>query len=176
MLVAIQNMTAAEALANLEPYDNTNANTTSHMFIDIEDGFTLKGIFFDDGEPNDKKIVSLGTGGVNVKRFVALITQAGGAIPTAEILVNTLSDVPVLARTGAGSYTLTLAGEFTVDKSAVVIGAPKFVPASIVRAVLAASFNGSTDVLTFSSIDLEEANAGVEEEWTSTVMNNTVEE
>jgi hypothetical protein len=58
-LLTIQRLTAAEALAKLTPYDDTNANTTSYMFLDINDNYTLKGIFFDDTQPENKIIKGL---------------------------------------------------------------------------------------------------------------------
>ncbi len=121
MLIAIQNMTAAEALANLTPYDNTNSNSTSHLFLDIDDGFALKGIFFDDTELNDKKIVSISSGGVNKKTYKATISQAAGAAPVAIVLENTLSADIVWTRTGNGAYNGTLVGEFTANKTFVML-------------------------------------------------------
>lgn len=56
-LINIQRLTAAEAINTLEPYADDNRNATSHLFLDINDDFTLKGIFFDDTEAGDKKIV-----------------------------------------------------------------------------------------------------------------------
>ena len=49
--------------------------------------------------------------------YTALITQSGGAAPTAKVLQNTLGGTVVLARSSAGQYTLTLSGAFTVDKT-----------------------------------------------------------
>lgn len=51
------------------------------------------------------------------KRYIALITQSGTDAPVATVLRNTLSDAPVWARSSQGVYTLTLTGEFTVDKT-----------------------------------------------------------
>lgn len=45
--------------------------------------------------------------------YVALVSQSGTSNPTSNIINNTLSGTPTLDRTGTGSYTLTLAGEFT---------------------------------------------------------------
>jgi hypothetical protein len=51
------------------------------------------------------------------KRFVALVSQAGGAAPTMIIQENTLGGTPVWTRSGAGDYRLTLAGVFTVNQT-----------------------------------------------------------
>jgi hypothetical protein len=52
------------------------------------------------------------------KVYSALLTQTGTAAPTVSILENTLGGTVVLARTGVGSYTASLTGAFTLDKTA----------------------------------------------------------
>jgi hypothetical protein len=50
--------------------------------------------------------------------YTALVTQAGGAAPTATVLQNSITGTMTWARTGAGTYTLTNSGTaFTVDKT-----------------------------------------------------------
>jgi len=50
--------------------------------------------------------------------YTALVTQAGGAAPTATVLQNSITGTLTWARTGAGVYTLTSNGTaFTVDKT-----------------------------------------------------------
>lgn len=57
------------------------------------------------------------------KVYTALITQIDVAAPTAIILENTLSGTPVWSRNAVGNYFITLSNEFTLDKTAVFIGA-----------------------------------------------------
>jgi len=58
------------------------------------------------------------------KRWVALLTQSGTSVPTAVVLENTLSGNVVFYRGGAGVYGLDLDGEFTENKTWVMIGQP----------------------------------------------------
>lgn len=52
-----------------------------------------------------------------VKRYVALLTQAGTAAPVATVLENTLGGTVVWTRSGLGTYVATLAGAFpTTEK------------------------------------------------------------
>ncbi len=118
MLTTIQRLTAAEALANLDPYDNENRNATSYIFLDIEDNDTLKGIFFDDTQPNDKVVRVLGariTG--EATRYTALLTQVGANAPVATVLENTMSAPIVWSRLGAGFYLGSLVGAFPLNKT-----------------------------------------------------------
>lgn len=57
----------------------------------------------------------------NPKIYKALLTQSGTNAPVATVLVNTLSGTPVWSRASAGSYRLTLAGEWVVDKTFVTL-------------------------------------------------------
>lgn len=52
------------------------------------------------------------------KRYVALLTQAGTAAPVATVLENSLGGTVAWTRNAAGDYRGTLAGVFTVDKTA----------------------------------------------------------
>lgn len=175
-LLNVQNLTADEALANLEPYDNVDTNSTSHLFLDILDGFTLKGIFHLDGAVGDKVIRSISSGGgVQSKRYRALITQIGLDNPVAVILENTLGGVPQFLRTQKGDYRLMLLGAFTVGKTTILIGPPSFNGAAIIKAVFSGSFFGDDGVLFFSSIDLEQVgNPGVDDAFTDVLFDITV--
>lgn len=52
------------------------------------------------------------------KIFKALIAQSGTDAPViTNLFQNTLSALPVLARSGAGIFTITLTGEFTLEKT-----------------------------------------------------------
>lgn len=63
MLVPIQRLKEAEALSTLKPYDEDDQNTTSWMFLDIDDNDTLKGLFYDSGDPSLKVVRPLSLGG-----------------------------------------------------------------------------------------------------------------
>ena len=49
--------------------------------------------------------------GINVKTYVALITQNGTNAPVATILHNTYQGTPTWARVTDGQYTATLTGQ-----------------------------------------------------------------
>jgi hypothetical protein len=51
-----------------------------------------------------------------VKRYVALLTQAGTDAPVATVLENSLGGALVWSRSGAGTYHATLAGAFPAGK------------------------------------------------------------
>jgi hypothetical protein len=55
------------------------------------------------------------------KKYVALLTQTGTSAPTATVLDNTLGGTLVWSYDGVGSYTGTLTGAFTSNKTAVLI-------------------------------------------------------
>lgn len=55
------------------------------------------------------------------KIYVALMSQAGVAAPTAVVLQNTIGNI-IWSRSGAGVYVGTLNGAFTVNKTAVFPG------------------------------------------------------
>lgn len=61
-------------------------------------------------------IADLGGGGSYLK-YVALLSQAGTAAPTATVLENTLGGTVVWSRSGTGDYTGTLSGAFTENKT-----------------------------------------------------------
>jgi len=51
------------------------------------------------------------------KVYTALLTQSGTSAPVATILQNTLGGTPVWSRSGVGTYAITLAGEFPINKT-----------------------------------------------------------
>jgi hypothetical protein len=51
------------------------------------------------------------------KVFTALLTQTGTDAPVATILQNTLGGTPVWSRSGVGTYAITLAGAFPINKT-----------------------------------------------------------
>lgn len=63
------------------------------------------------------------SGTVNgVKTYRALLSQSGTDAPVATVLENSLGGTPVLARTGAGTYTATLTGAWTSNKTFITMG------------------------------------------------------
>jgi hypothetical protein len=58
---------------------------------------------------------------VSYKKYVALLNQTGTAAPTATILDNTLSEIITWSRSATGEYEGTLTGEFTDNKTFVLI-------------------------------------------------------
>jgi hypothetical protein len=55
------------------------------------------------------------------KVYVALLGQTGTSAPSATIIQNTLSGTPVWSRESTGIYVLTLASEFTANKTTVLM-------------------------------------------------------
>lgn len=55
--------------------------------------------------------------------YTALISQSGTSAPTATVLRNTLSGTVVWTRSSSGQYLGTLAGVFTTNKTATIVGA-----------------------------------------------------
>ena len=60
---------------------------------------------------------SAAAGGVAVKAYRALVSQATTAAPSATVLENSLGGTVVWARSSTGTYTATLTGAFTSDKT-----------------------------------------------------------
>ncbi len=58
--------------------------------------------------------------GIGTKVYKALLTQTGTSAPVATVLVNTLSDTPVWSYVGVGDYELTLASEWTANKTVII--------------------------------------------------------
>ncbi len=126
MLLVVQNLTAVDALALLTPYDDSNDNSTAHLFLDIDDGYTLKGIFFDSLAVNNKVIKPISMGGVAKQTYHALLTQAAVAAPVDTVLENTIDGaVPAdpfsWAYNGVGDYRITKVGAFP-DADKICIG------------------------------------------------------
>lgn len=72
-------------------------------------------------DPNRASVIA--DAAANYKVYVANTNQTGTAAPTATVLDNTLPQgTPVLARTGAGVYTVTLTGAFTSGKTVLITG------------------------------------------------------
>jgi len=88
-----------------------------------------------------------------VKVYRALLTQASTDDPTAKVLENTLGGTVVLARSGAGTYTLTLEGAFTADKTFAIIGNLDGAVGSV--AEMAKIERTSADVLTITTADVQ---------------------
>jgi len=63
------------------------------------------------------------TAKLEYKEYVALISQASTANPSATVVKNTLSGTPTWTRSAAGSYLCTLTGQFTVNKTVVILQA-----------------------------------------------------
>jgi len=86
---------------------------------DFTDDFVAgKGIYVSNGT-NWTIVMSMSN---EPKVYRALLTQTGTTAPTEIILKNTLSDVPVWSYFSAGRYRLTLANEFTQDKTFILLG------------------------------------------------------
>lgn len=89
--------------------------------------------------------------GDGVKRYLALLTQTGTGAPAATVLENSLGGTVVWARSSAGTYTATLAGVFTSNKTALIIsnndaaGSNSMAQFSLRRT--------SADVLTLNALD-----------------------
>ena len=60
---------------------------------------------------------SAAAGGVAVKAYRALVSQATTAAPSATVLENSLGGTVVWARSSTGTYTATLTGAFTSAKT-----------------------------------------------------------
>lgn len=61
------------------------------------------------------------SGTAQFKVYRANLTQTGTSIPTADIFENSLSAAPTFTRAGAGDYKMTLTGEWTDNKTFIVI-------------------------------------------------------
>lgn len=75
---------------------------------------------------NFDEVITLGQlrgygGTATYRKYVALLTQSGVAVPTAVVLENTLGGTPTLGRPNIGEYTITLTGAFTANKTVLFI-------------------------------------------------------
>ena len=92
----------------------------------------------------------------NYKVYTINATQTGTAAPTATVLDNTLPQgTPVLARTGAGVYTITLAGAFTSGKTVLITGTCPTAGATV------SAVRTSADVITVTTSNASNAAADV---------------
>jgi hypothetical protein len=79
--------------------------------------------------------------------YTALLNQTGTDAPVATVLENTLGGTPVWSRSMQGVYVLTLAGAFTVGKTAVFV-TPTRAGATTAAHIIEAMSNVSADSLT----------------------------
>lgn len=91
----------------------------------------------------------------NYKVYTINSTQTGTAAPTAVILDNTLAGTPVIARTSAGVYTITLAGAFTAAKTVLITGTCPTAGATV------SAVRTSADVITVTTSNASNAAADV---------------
>ena len=89
---------------------------------DTPSGYKYLGYDGDDLSQKSGATVSSLGGALPYKIYTVLLNQSGTSAPVATILQNTLSGTPVWTRTGAGSYTCTLASEFTINKTVIFTG------------------------------------------------------
>lgn len=87
---------------------------------------------------------------VPYKSYVALISQAAGAAPTATVLANTLGGTVVLARTGAGVYTAVLTGAFVANKT--YIGQARWFDAAVGAIKVDRTDANTLTITTFSPV------------------------
>lgn len=83
------------------------------------------------------------------KVYKALLTQTGTNAPVATVLVNTLSGTPVWSYVGVGDYELTLASEWTANKTVII---HKSIISDDVNYKLTSIYT-STNVLNFKTFD-----------------------
>lgn len=83
------------------------------------------------------------------KVYKALLTQTGTNAPVATVLENTLSGTPVWSYVGVGDYELTLASEWTANKTVII---HKSIISDDVNYKLTSIYT-STNVLNFKTFD-----------------------
>ena len=117
----VQSQSAADAqrsaIVKVGPKLPTKCNPTGASGPALFDLTVTDGV----NEPGLYRCVSGDTWRLAHRRFkvyTALLTQTGTSAPVAVVLENTLGAAVVWARSGAGTYTGTLASAFTVDKTA----------------------------------------------------------
>jgi hypothetical protein len=70
---------------------------------------------------SDGTVYQVGGGASGIKTYLANLSQAGTAAPTAVIGINTLGGDVILSRVSAGLFRLTTAGLFTLNKTFAMI-------------------------------------------------------
>ena len=102
-----------------------------------------------------------GVSGASYKKYVALLTQAGSNPPTAVILENTLGGVPAWSYSSNGTYTATLAGVFTSNKTTLTISsndgevpAAKRTSADVITVATYLSGVGTDDLLNGNTFEI----------------------
>ena len=93
--------------------------------------------------------------------YTALVTQVGGAAPTATVLQNTITGTLTWARTGAGVYTLTSNGTpFTSNKTIVFLNVGDGEPNQMLMwtrtssSVITLNTNGANDRITAGALEI----------------------
>jgi hypothetical protein len=89
------------------------------------EGFRIEGrtgleVHLDNGET--KPLSEFNTETALYKKFTALLNQSGTSAPTANILENTLGEVPTYGRTSSGVYTInTVSNMFYLNKTFFIV-------------------------------------------------------
>lgn len=113
MLTSLMKIAGSIVLSDpaYQPYDDDNGNNVVLAFLDIEDNDTLKGLFFDDSQPNNKAVRPISQDmaeGAQVFRFDIELDKAEvNALDTTPISVT-----PTQLGLEAGK-SFVYAGEFT---------------------------------------------------------------
>lgn len=82
------------------------------LYMDTDTGMTYT--------RNGSDIITTGAA-AECKIYRANLSQTGTSAPTADVFENTLSGTPTFSRSGAGDYDMTLTGEWTTDKTFIVM-------------------------------------------------------
>ena len=105
--------------------DNDPRELLSLTDVKVNEPVTLNGMEYAKNTSLEKLLVDatteLETIATNQARpykvYTALVTQSGTNAPTATVLENTLGGTPTWAFSSAGTFTLTLTGAFTNNKT-----------------------------------------------------------
>ena len=106
-------MTYKERIAITVPNPDANEKT---IFNDAADGLLKTK---DSSGVVETLATTEGLTATEPKVYIALLTQSGTDAPVATVLKNTLGGTVVFTRDEAGTYLATLAGVFTLNKTAV---------------------------------------------------------
>ena len=104
---------------------NDPRNLTSLTDVKVNEAITLNGVEYPKNTSLesllDQVVENLAEGTSDATRpykvYTALITQSGTSAPTATVLENTLGGTPTWAYSSTGTFTLTLTGAFTNNKT-----------------------------------------------------------